>query len=226
MRKYNQKVTAVMHRVYCDSLGYVFVRKKTKITFGPGEQTHGLVIMSNPGSFSPESSNHVWMDFCNGTGSDELEVEGHPDVTMQNIIQALQSSASASGSMLNGSIDIYNLSAVVQPKGDDAEKYHHQAELALSCIQQQEILNEHWMNGQSEFNSFLQARNDQFVIMGFVKKLFLKKQRNIQNWSRSLPNVLYAEDKSGYWSHPRRWRTELWLREQIEMKLNNYFLNF
>jgi hypothetical protein len=224
-RVFTQKVSATMHRVKCDKLGYVFARRNTEVCMGPNNRIQGAFIMSNPGSYSPKYSDRNWNSYCLGEGDDKLQGWGYPDPTMQNVIQVLSDASKEADFLLDGIIEIYNLSAVVQPQGQNAEQYHNLAEKALMKDERQHLLHEVWMKDQFSFEEYILERNYQFVIVGFADKLFEGKRMNVQAWSGSHPNIFYATDNSGRWSHPRRWRTEPELGKQIRDNLVNHFKN-
>jgi hypothetical protein len=99
---------------------------------GSSEKLLGTVIMSNPGSYTPKYASGDWCAFSSGKGHDQIQGWGYPDMTMQNILEVLQAAAEVSGCTHDGKIDVYNLSAVVQPKGKNAATYHNYVEMALS----------------------------------------------------------------------------------------------
>lgn len=54
----------------------------------------------------------------------------------------------------------------------------------------------------------------QFVIMGFVDKVFSKNVSDIIKWSEAVSGrLIVATDQKNRYSHPRRWRTEKHLKE-------------
>lgn len=218
-RVFDQKVTATMHRVFSDEVGHLFLRKNTQVHIGSTDQLMGAVIMSNPGSYTPKYAAGDWKAFSNGEGQDQIHGWGYPDMTMQNIIEVLQVAAEVSGYALDGKIDIYNLSAVVQPKGKNAATYHNYAVKALA----DELLYESWMNTQSDFKNHMLKNDYHFVIIGFLAPFLIEKQLQVQRLAVGFPDVFYATDDVGRWSHPRRWKTEIQLKFQMIEKLTHHF---
>ncbi|KIL37213.1 hypothetical protein SD71_00275 [Cohnella kolymensis] len=224
-RVFDQKVTATMHRVFNDEVGHLFMRKDTQVHCGASDWLLGAVIMSNPGSYTPKYTAGDWNSFVRGEGPELLHGWGYPDMTMQNVIAVLQAASADSGYVLEGKIDVYNLSAVVQPNGEDAETYHKHAVNSLSQQNCDELLGEPWMHSQDKFEHYISNNCYHFVMIGFLDSFLIEKQRQVQQWASSLPNVFYATDHADRWSHPRRWRTDLLLREQMIDKLARHFQN-
>lgn len=48
-------------------------------------------------------------------------------------------------------------------------------------------------------------RQSPFVIMGFTKDVFEGRARELMHCSEQFDNVVYVEDKLGWWTHPFRW---------------------
>jgi hypothetical protein len=222
-RVYDQKVTATMYRVSGDGDGHLFMRKNTQIHMGSSDRLLGAVIMSNPGSYTPKYAEGDWNAFARGEGHDLIHGWGYPDMTMQNIIAVLQAAAKESGYVLDGKIDVYNLSAVVQPNGEDAITYHNHAVKALSKKDCDELLYESWMHTHDNFEDQILNNVYHFVIIGFIKHFLMEKQQQVQKWAAGISHVFYATDDAGRWSHPRRWRTDILLKEQMIDKLTCHF---
>jgi len=215
-----------MYRIKCSDFHepYLFLRKNTIVRFGNSNRLHGAILMSNPGSYSPKFAERNWQEYRDGKGADKLWGWGFPDFTMQNVIQALQVASNRAAYPLDGYIEIHNLSAIVQPKGEDAEAYHQAAHDVLLSNGKQGILTEEWLESRESFLQYIRSLDDRFLIVGFAERLFQTQQRKVQAWARECGNVYYAQDEAGRWSHPRRWRTDPRLANEIQGKLERHFL--
>lgn len=214
--KYPQLVFAKMHR-YIDNKGYCYlVRNKTKIEFGEkSDNLMGSVIMTNPGSYGLDKL-EGWMNFMEGKGDAEtLEGYGKPDLTMQNLICVIKEGYKKAGKDIpNGYVNIYNLSSVVCPPKDEMLRCH----ISVAKIIEQNgydmnLLEHPIVHNEEKFNNMIQS--SPYVIMGFVRNIFNEKVDNLIKWSSKYTSkTIYSLDKQNWQSHPRRWRTEKYLKEK------------
>ncbi|MGC5770808.1 hypothetical protein [Paenibacillus pabuli] len=204
MRKYPERVTASMFRVYHDNEA-LLLRHNTSIHFGESTEQMGMVIMTNPGSFELKKTAE-WTSYKNGTSEgNTFEVNDYADLTMRNIIKLIKLSFEGH-SEPSGILRIYNLSNIRQPLGSKAEIYHYRAKQAISN-EALTLLEDPITHSQK---SFLEECNkSRFVIMGFVDKVFEEKMRRVMEWSEYIKERrVCAVDNKGRYSHPRRWITE------------------
>ncbi|MDD3653128.1 MAG: hypothetical protein PHO01_02900 [Desulfotomaculaceae bacterium] len=221
-RKYDQLVYSEMRR-FRDPKGNwyknddgkcILVRNKTRVEFGKENNLTGTVIMTNPGSFSLGRI-PGWKEFEMGIGNSEfLEGYGYPDLTMRNIIFAVQQAYQNRKKIaLNGYINIYNISSAVCPKGKAISIYH---EKILSIINENKIerfLLEHpIVHNQDEFAKV--CKNSPFVLMGFLKDKFKDIAAELLKWASTYDRLVVSADRDKWPSHPRRWKTEKALGEK------------
>lgn len=221
--KYPQEVSAEMQRFrdsngkfYLDRNGKCYMtRNKTKIKLGDSDKLIGSIIMTNPGSYGLNKIDG-WNGFVEGKGSEEkIEGIGSPDLTMQNILGVIEETFNKANKPLpDGYLDVFNISSVVCPKGGKAVEYHSKmGSIIRSQGLSREILTNPIVINENEFNNI--CARSQFVIIGFVKGIFETYVGDIVNWSKKYPDkIIYSLDDSGWYSHPRRWRTEKYLHKQ------------
>jgi hypothetical protein len=198
------------------------VRNNTQIHFGSSNNLIGTVVMTNPGSYGLNKL-QGWSDFICGKGIvDILEGKGSPDLTMQNIIGVIKDAYEKAGkSMPDGYVEVINISSVVCPKGENVVDYHNSVEMIIKSLNlNDQILYNPKLTSRNEFEFMCQS--SPFVILGFVKGLFETRINNIKKWSVKFPTkVVYSEDNSGWYTHPRRWRTESDLKNKAIDRLSN-----
>lgn len=188
----------------------------------PSDVKLGIVIMTNPGSFDFKNSNG-WDDFKNGRGHIEVfEAEDYADLTMQNIIEVIREGfKSANLGTPDGIVQIFNISNVVQSKGEKTEDYHKKVKLLLGKgneLEQNLLADPVTNNEQAFIDTCISSR---FVIMGFVDKVFSSNVSDIIKWSRLVSDrLIVAIDGKNRYSHPRRWRTERHLKEQAIKRMS------
>lgn len=227
-RKYPQLVFSQMHRFKNDCGGYYLdyakecflVRNNTQILFGEARNIIGSVIMTNPGSYGLDEIDG-WKAFKMGAGIEPaLAGYGYADLTMQNIIQVINEAFDEVGKMPNGYVNIYNISSAVCPKGKKVDKYHAMISEIISHHGFEENLLEDPVVRNRE--AFLQmCDKSPFVIMGFLKEAFNDSAQTLLQWAEKYQNKIVSPDKSGWPSHPRRWRTEKYLSGQAKRSLIN-----
>ncbi|MDR7316048.1 hypothetical protein [Brevibacillus nitrificans] len=178
--------------------------------------------MSNPGSFKARSTE--WLDFSNGKpGSDTFIIEDYPDPTMQNVIEVIRAAYTRNrlGSP-DGVVSIYNLSNIVESKGEKAEERHENAmkiirekNLQISILEDPTVFNiEKLIHCCDQAN---------FMIVGFLKYAFLDKVAHVQQYMEnpSISNKLVvAVDKDNFYAHPVRWRREKHLMDAAISELS------
>ncbi|AIQ34714.1 hypothetical protein R50345_08870 [Paenibacillus sp. FSL R5-0345] len=221
VRKYPERVTASMTRVLHEE-EILLIRHTTEIHFGESNELLGMVVMTNPGKFEfnkvPE-----WEAFKSGKGSvDTFEASDFPDLSMQNVIEVINSAYEAIGrSKPNGILRVYNLSNVRQPDGQKAEIYHNRAKKALSSTNLT-LLEDPITHSRDMFMNECDKAN--FVIMGFVNGAFDQEMQQVRTWSEGISRLVCAVDNKGHYSHPRRWRTDLALKNQAIASLKSVLL--
>lgn len=210
-RVYPERVSASMERVIHDE-EVLLIRHSTSIQFGNSEEPLGMVVMTNPGKFEFKKS-LGWDDFKSGKGSNDLfEATDYPDLTMQNVIEVIRAGYDECGlAKPKGILRVYNLSNVRQPDGQKAELYHERAKRALS--EDKIMLLEDPVIHNRE-RSIKECTNAKFIIMGFVNGAFDQQMRQVRAWSEELTGLVVALDNNGHYSHPRRWRMDLKLKQQ------------
>jgi hypothetical protein len=229
-RKYTQKVYAVINRIKNNSGGYIkddngnciLFRTNTKVYFGDtlNEQLLGVVIMTNPGSY--KLSNHKdWDSLQKGLGDfDSIDGFGSPDLSMQNIIEVIQKSYETSKQPIpNGYVRILNLSSIICPDGEKAQAYCDSAiqilNLQKSCL----TFEEHEISNNISLENY--CKDAPFVIIGLLREAFNSKATDIIRWTEHYPNKAFALDSKNWYSHPRRWRTDKNLKQQVIDNLIN-----
>ena len=215
MLKYPEQVFARIIRV--DHEEELFLRLDTSIQFGKSSNLLGLVIMTNPGSFSFRD-HEDWINFKEGfTTYSVFEGYGKPDLTMQNVIKVIREAYHSSNlTPPNGRVKIVNLSSIIENKKDLVE---HKHSLALEKMLENKIttnlINEPIINNEYEF---IKTCNElDFVLVGFADGIFSSRISRLLNWIENpaiKDKVIYARDNQGRLSHPRRWRTEPYLMEK------------
>lgn len=181
--------------------------------------------MTNPGSFKFRDSKE-WEDFEKGyTSYNVFEALDKPDLTMQNIIHIIREGFKRTSlGEPNGVVRIFNISNIVESKKENVEEKHQKA---LQIIQKEELFNVNHLiepvaNDEYEFVNACSKVD--FIIMGFVDKVFQTQVLNLTAWSENpvvKNKLVYARDNSGRLSHPRRWRTETYLMEKAIERLVN-----
>ncbi|WP_400244581.1 hypothetical protein AB3U99_24240 [Niallia sp. JL1B1071] len=156
----------------------LLIRQHTKIKFGSSTSVIGTVIMTNPGSFDFKNTKG-WDDFKNGKGLlNVFEAEDYADLTMQNIIEVVREGyKSANLGSPDGIVQIFNISNVVQSKGEKAEDYHKKVRILIEKSNEFELslLQEPATNNKQ---AFLDAcMSSQFIIMGFVNNVLQRMLR-------------------------------------------------
>lgn len=214
VRKYSERITARMTRII-DPDEVLLIRQNTKIKFGSSDAIIGTVFMTNPGSFDFKHT-EGWADFKSGKGLlNVLETEGYADLTMQNLIEVVREGyKQANLGSPDGIVQIFNISNIVQKKGEKAEEYHKKVKdvieksnsVDLSLLHDPATINE---------QAFLEAcMSSNFIIMGFVDNVFSENVSDLKSWSQVIADrLIVAIDEKKRFSHPRRWRTEIHLKE-------------
>ncbi|MEH7094074.1 hypothetical protein [Neobacillus vireti] len=214
VRKFPERISARMIRILNQKKVFL-IRQHTNIKFGTSAFIIGTVIMTNPGSFDFKNSKG-WDDFKNGKGHLEVfDAEDYADLTIQNIIEVIREGyKSANLGTPDGIVQIFNISNVVQSKGEKAEDYHKKVKMLIEKSNEfdQNLITDPVTNNEQAFIDT--CISSQFVIMGFVDKVFSNNVSDIIKWSRPLSDrlIVAIDDKNRY-SHPRRWRTEKHLKE-------------
>lgn len=206
VRKFPELISARMTRLI-NQKEVMLIREHTNIKFGTTDSLLGIVIMTNPGSFDFKISKG-WDDFKNGRGRLEVfEAEDYADLTMQNIIEVIREGYnSANLCAPDGIVQIFNISNVVQSKGEKAEAYHEKVKMLIeeSTVPEQTLLIDPVTNNEQVFKDT--CTRSKFVIMGFVDSVFSNNVSEIVKWSRSVSDrLVVAIDKKNRYSHPRRW---------------------
>jgi len=220
-RKFPERVAARMTRIITQN-EVLLIRQHTKIRFGSSSSVIGTVIMTNPGSFEFKKTKG-WSDFKNGKGTlDIFEAEDYADLTMQNVIEVIREGyKSANLGSPDGIVQIFNISNVVQSKGEQAEDYHKKVKMLLdkNNLIEKGLLHEPVTNHEETFLNI--CKSSPFIIMGFVDKVFSENVSNLIKWSQVLSDKLVvAIDEKKRYSHPRRWRTEKHLKELAISKMS------
>jgi hypothetical protein len=221
-RKFPEPVSATMLRMK-DNDEIIFIRQKTEIQFGSSNEIIGSAFLTNPGSFEFKHA-PGWKEFKGGLDGDwdgdRFDAVDYADLTMRNIIKVIREGYFKAGlGAPNGKLKIYNLSNIVQPKGEAAEEYHNKAYRFIELHPARNIseLIEPVITKKEVFLE--ECRSRRFVIMGFVDGVFKKEYNQIIEWAKSLSNVVTSVDKKGRYSHPRRWQTEGYLNEAAIQKM-------
>lgn len=131
VRKFPERVAARMTRIMNQNDVYL-IRQHTKIMFGSSSSIIGTVIMTNPGSFEFKKAKG-WEEFKSGKGElDVFEAEDYADLTMQNIIGVIREGYKAANlDSPDGIVQIFNISNVVQSKGEKVEDYHEKVSMLI-----------------------------------------------------------------------------------------------
>jgi hypothetical protein len=213
-RKFPERIAARMTRIMNQD-DVLLIRQHTKIKFGSSTSVIGTVIMTNPGSFDFKNTKG-WDDFKNGKGLlNVFEAEDYADLTMQNIIEVVRDGYRyANLGSPDGIVQIFNISNVVQSKGEKAEEYHKKVRMFMEKSNKFELslLQEPATNNEQTFLDV--CMSSQFVIMGFVDNVFSESVSDIIKWSQAVSDrLIVAIDEKKRYSHPRRWRTEKHLKE-------------
>ncbi len=190
-RKYSQQVFSEMQRFRNSSGNWCIdkndkcylVRNKTKIHFGRAQNLICTVIMTNPGSYGLDMV-RGWDDFQYGKGDSHLlQGIGFPDPTMRNIIWAIQSAYDlAQKELPTGYLDVFNLSSVVCPKGENASNYHEYVSQVLSANNiSEDILVGTNISTEDGIRSVFEK--SPFIITGFLRDTFKDKVHNLLSTS-------------------------------------------
>ncbi|RBP04954.1 hypothetical protein [Rossellomorea aquimaris] len=214
VRKYPERIAARMTRIINQD-EVLLIRQNTKIKFGSSDAIIGTVFMTNPGSFDFKHTKG-WADFKSGKGLlNVLETEDYADLTMQNLIEVIREGYKhANLGSPDGIVQIFNISNVVQSKGEEAEDYHKKVRVIIekSDVQKLALIQDIVAVTEQEF--LKACVSSRFVIMGFVNNVFTENVSNLIKWSRALEDrLVVAKDEKSRYSHPRRWRTEKNLKE-------------
>ncbi|MFB4160390.1 hypothetical protein ACE1TF_10940 [Geomicrobium sp. JSM 1781026] len=207
-----------MYRIIDDS-EVLLIRKQTRIQFGEGKAVIGIVLMTNPGSFKCENTEE-WQLFQAGEGlNDHYEGENFPDMTMQCVIEVIRKGYKRAGRTPNGQVYIYNLSNAVQSKGDKGE---HQHERLKTLITKQgldlALLEDPVTHDFATFYEY--AHSLDFLMMGFVNHVFVERIAQVKKWAEQVEQLVVSEDNRMNFSHPRRWRTDLLLKEKAIQRMS------
>lgn len=206
---YPEPVSAVIHRMEDGAGNYYFVRNQTKIIFGSGKDLIGAVVMTNPGSFDFKHDKD-WSAFFTGqTIYDRFESDkGRPDPAMQNIIQVIRVAyLKAKKPIPEGYVSIYNISSVKCPKGKEAAKYHEKVEKVMQKNNMNlALLKDLVVHDKVEFINT--CNNSLFIIIGFLKDVFLNETNNILNWigTITVPKIVQAKKGTNWPYHPIMWK--------------------
>jgi hypothetical protein len=227
VRKFPERIAARMTRIMNED-EVLLIRQHTKIKFGSSASEIGTVIMTNPGSFDFKKTKG-WDDFKNGKGLlNVFETEDYADLTMQNIIEVVREGyLSANLGSPDGIVQIFNISNVVQSKGEKVEDYHKKVRMLIEKSNEIELnlLEEPVTNNEQAFLDT--CLSSQFVIMGFVDSVFSKNVSDIIKWSQSVSDrLIVAVDEKKRYSHPRRWRTDKQLKELAIRRMSEVLTTF
>ena len=217
MRKYGQKVVSDMYRIK-DNQQIFLLRQSAEFCLGTDPKHRATVFMTNPGSFDLKNE-QGWDQFVQGLGtSDTLQGSGYPDLTMQNVIEVINKSYESLNKKQSCHVEIINLSTVCNPKGSEVEAYHEKVE---NLIGKCSLLYPQSTSDKDAFKK--KCDKSDFIILGFVKGVFVPKVEQIRNWANAMcsSKIVVAKDDAGWYSHPRRWRTEKFLHDQAKDKLSN-----
>lgn len=198
------------------------VRDQTAIRFGDSDRVICSVIMTNPGSFGFDQI-AGWASFVSGAGNeDRFEHDsGRPDPTMRNLIAVLQRSASVNKNIvLDGRVNIYNLSNVVCPKGELAEAYHHQikalvGEVPAAC----ELLEDPWIH--TDWLNVL-FHSSPFVLIGFLQDKFLPAVHKVMAVAAQHPTKALWAWNNNWPQHPINWIRRPALGAQIVEQIASF----
>lgn len=206
MRRYPETVEAEMYRVV-NGNDVFLLRQRADIFLGNPLHT-ATVIMTNPGSFDFKNV-AGWEIFKAGLGeSDYFYGKDYPDLTMQNVIEVIRGAYDGFGSPCCR-VEIVNISNIVNPKGTSAEEHHNKVKSVIG--DNVRLLQSTLVTNQENFQN--KCRQSDFIIMGFVKNVFKEEVIKLINWARPFhKKIVVATDNVGWYSHPRRWRTERYLK--------------
>lgn len=215
VRKYPERIAARMTRIINQD-EVLLIRQNTKINFGSSNAIIGTVFMTNPGSFDFKHTKG-WAEFKSGNGLlNVLETEDFADLTMQNLIEVIREGyKNANLGSPDGIVQVFNISNVVQSKGEKAEDYYKKVRVLLEKSDEYgvSLIQEPVTNNKQIFLET--CMSSKFIIMGFVDNVFSEKVSNLISWSHVISEkLIVATDKKKRFSHPRRWRTERHLKEQ------------
>ncbi|MFC4776805.1 hypothetical protein ACFO9Q_08430 [Paenibacillus sp. GCM10023252] len=92
-----------------------------------------------------------------------------------------------------------------QPDGKKAEDYHKKVEHFISSTKEinRSLLEDPVTHERDRFLE--ECSSSKFVIMGFVKKVFMERMREVQEWSKESDKIVCAIDSKGHQSHPFSW---------------------
>ena len=213
VRKYPEQVESEIYRVIQGNEIFL-LRQSANFIIGKPVNS-ATVLMTNPGSF--EFRNTIgWKSFKNGHGeSDYFSGKDYPDMTMQNVIEVIKEGYSNICSPCCR-VEIINISNIVNSKGNLAEGDHNKVKPILG--EKNELLQSPIITNQEIFNK--KCSQSDFIIMGFVKNVFAKEVMKLLKWVVPFQNKLVvAPDNDGWCSHPRRWRTETYLKNEANCRL-------
>ncbi|MEI5873897.1 hypothetical protein [Bacillus paranthracis] len=214
VRKYPERIAARITRIINQD-EVLLIRQNTKIQFGSSGVIIGTVFMTNPGSFDFKHT-RGWADFKSGNGLlNVLETEDYADLTMQNLIEVIREGyKNADRGAPDGIVQIFNISNIVQKKGEKAEEYHKKVK---ELIEKSNVVDLSLLHDPATINeqAFIEAcMSSNFIIMGFVDNVFSENTSDLINWSHVITDrLIVAIDEKERFSHPRRWRTERHLKE-------------
>lgn len=213
-----------------------FLRENAEIQFGTSSEWLGSTVMTNPGSF--QFSNHVeWQPVPNSQGKLSFaESTGSPDPTMNNIITVVKESYQRAGfGSPSGIVRIRNLSTIREANSRLVPQLH---ETVKEILKQQgldhhlSLLEDPFCRTEEGFHHLVQE--SPFVIMGFVKKLFVNEVTNLTRWAQERDNLrlsfaspfVCAPLDGGKWcSHPYTWNIRHNLREQAIQRLTQRLID-
>ncbi len=227
IRKFPERIAARMTRIMNED-EVLLIRQHTKIKFGSSASVIGTVIMTNPGSFDFKKTKG-WDDFKNGKGLlSVFEAEDYADLTMQNIIEVVREGyISANLGSPDGIVQIFNISNVVQSKGEKVEDYHKKVRMLIEKSNEIELnlLEDPVTNNEQAFLDT--CLSSQFVIMGFVDSVFSKNVSDLIKWSKSVSDrLIVAVDEKKRYSHLRRWRTDKQMKELAIRRMSEVLTTF
>lgn len=205
-----QSVSGMIKTVTASNGENLLVRESAYVQFGTSEDTLGMVIMTNPGSFQLNGANG-W-------------VSGAPDPTMRSVIRVIKEAYQANGLEPEGRLHIHNLSNIAEPDHTRAKTKHQLlADLIATKVVSGIILEDPVVHSEADFERA--CAQAQFVMMGFVKSLFQSKYERLIRLAHSKPSIaarlIFAEDNTGHRTHPYTWLLKPELRVQAVTRLTS-----
>ncbi|GAK12699.1 hypothetical protein [Geomicrobium sp. JCM 19039] len=114
----------------------------------------------------------------------------------------------------------------MQNKGEKAE-YQHERLKTLIVEQGQDLalLEDPVTHDFATFHQHAQSLD--FIMMGFVNNVFVERIAQVKKWAEQVEQLVVSEDNRMNFSHPRRWRTDLLLKEKAIHRMSEvlYKLN-